>query len=170
MKLFSGLRGSLSSPLSKFNMKLLTSIMICFYLYREKKKKKKEQPSLGVFLKPVPLQCPEGRWETSPWDHCAQLLLRREHANRNGFFTLCQSCSNSALSLLTWSQRRNKSGQAQWMAGNGKPVLLSAGRQDGPTPHLVNSPKAARSVLHHGWLWQALPGLRMQEVLGHCDL
>lgn len=38
------------------------------------------------------------------------------------------------------------------------------------TPPVVSSPQAVLRFPHDGWLWQPLPGLRMQEVLGHGDL
>ena len=56
------------------------------------------------------------------------------------------------------------------MAGSGKPVLLSAGSWGGRHHTWSAPPQAALRFPQDGWLWQALPGLRMQEVLGHGDL
>ena len=53
------------------------------------------------------------------------------------------------------------------MAGSGKPVLLSAGSWGGQHHPWSAPPQAVLRFPHDGWLWQPLPGLRMQEVLGH---
>lgn len=68
--------------------------------------------------------------ENSDWGYCP--TVAHSGAQTKMFcFLRARTILPSGLSLLTWSQGKNKAGQILWMAGSGKPMLLTALRQGG---------------------------------------